>query len=91
MQAVQYDDRGRPFDHALGWHTQLIDGERYYNHMGKGGGYRPAVRIWPGRAYGVVILTNRTRYDPRPLTRCVPPRAEPTRTRATPPTNPDQP
>ena len=74
MQTVQLDERGRPLDHALGWHTDLIDGERYFNHMGKGGGYRPAVRIWPGRRYGVVILTNRTRYDPRPLTRCVPPR-----------------
>ena len=73
MQTVQRDHRGRPLDYALGWHTQLIDGERYFNHMGKGGGFRPAVRIWPSRRYGVVILTNRTRYDPRPLTRTVPP------------------
>lgn len=73
MQTVQRDHRGRAFDYALGWHTQLIDGERYFNHMGKGGGYRPAVRIWPSRRYGVVILTNRTAYDPRPLTQCVPP------------------
>jgi CubicO group peptidase (beta-lactamase class C family) len=80
MQTVQHDHRGRPLDYALGWHTQVIDGERYFNHMGKGGGYRPAVRIWPGRSYGVVILTNRTRYDPRPLTRTVPPVAESGRT-----------
>ena len=59
--------------------TEVIDGERYFNHMGKGGGYRPAVRIWPSQRYGVVILTNRTRYDPRPLTQSVPPPAEPTR------------
>ena len=76
MQSVQHDHRGRPFDYALGWHTQLIDGRRYFNHMGKGGGYRPAVRIWPHRRYGVVILTNRTAYDPRPLTRCVPPASD---------------
>src|SRR5690606_25150151 len=77
MQTVQRDHRGQPLDYALGWHTQLIDGERYFNHMGKGGGYRPAVRLWPTRRYGVVILTNRTRYDPRPLTRTVPPLGEP--------------
>ncbi len=74
MQTPQRDFRGREFGHALGWHTGVIEGERYFNHMGKGGGYRPAVRIWPGRGYGVVVLTNRTRYDPRPLTRTVPPR-----------------
>lgn len=76
MQTVQRDHRGRPFDYALGWHTQLIEGERYFNHMGKGGGYRPAVYIWPSRRYGVAILTNQTRYDPRPLTECVPPLSE---------------
>ena len=74
MQTVQHDRRGEPLPYALGWHTGLIEGERYFNHMGKGGGYRPAVRIWPGRRYGVVVLTNRTRFDPRPLTRTVPPR-----------------
>lgn len=82
MQTVQRDDRQRPLDHALGWHTQLIDGERYFNHMGKGGGYRPAVRIWPGRSYGVVILTNRTAYDPRPLTRRIPPMPPPSQSQA---------
>jgi CubicO group peptidase (beta-lactamase class C family) len=79
MQTLQRDHMGRPLDYALGWHTQVIDGERYFNHMGKGGGYRPAVRIWPSQRYGVVILTNRTRYDPRPLTRRIPPPREPTR------------
>jgi hypothetical protein len=44
--------------------------------MGKGGGYRPAVYIWPSRHYGVAILTNQTRYDPRPLAECVPPLSE---------------
>lgn len=83
MQTVQRDHRGRPLDFALGWHTQLLDGERYFNHMGKGGGFRPAVRIWPSRRYGVVVLTNRTRYDPRPLTRTVPPHAEPSRATVT--------
>ena len=73
MQTVQRDHRGRPFDYALGWHTQLIQGERYFNHMGKGGGYRPAVYIWPSRRYGLAILTNQTYYDPRPLAECVPP------------------
>jgi CubicO group peptidase (beta-lactamase class C family) len=77
MQTVQRDHRGRPLDYGLGWHTQLLDGERYFNHMGKGGGYRPAVQIWPSRRYGVVVLTNRTRYDPRPLVRTIPPLAEP--------------
>jgi CubicO group peptidase (beta-lactamase class C family) len=76
MQTVQRDNRGRPLDYALGWHTQLIEGERYFNHMGKGGGYRPAVYIWPSRHYGVAILTNQTRYDPRPLAECVPPLSE---------------
>lgn len=82
MQTVQLDHRGSPLDYALGWHTQLAEGERYFNHMGKGGGYRPAVRLWPSRRYGVVVLTNRTRYDPRPLTRTVPPLPDPSRSRA---------
>ena len=72
MREPMRDSMGRRIDHALGWHNDTIQGERYYNHMGKGGGYRPAVRIWPGRCYGVVVLTNRTRYDPRPLTSIVP-------------------
>jgi CubicO group peptidase (beta-lactamase class C family) len=76
MQTVQRDYRGRPLDYALGWHTQLLEGERYFNHMGKGGGYRPAVYIWPSRHYAVAILTNQTRYDPRPLAECVPPLPE---------------
>jgi CubicO group peptidase (beta-lactamase class C family) len=80
MQTVQRDGRGHPLDFALGWHTQLIDGERYFNHMGKGGGFRPEVRLWPSRRYGIVILTNCTRYDPRPLSRTVPPLEQPTRT-----------
>ena len=79
MQTVQRDHRGHPLDFGLGWHTQLIDGERYFNHMGKGGGFRPEVRIWPSRRYAVVILTNRTRYDPRPLSRTVPPLDPPSR------------
>jgi CubicO group peptidase (beta-lactamase class C family) len=78
MQTVQRDHRGRPLEYALGWHTDVIDGERYFNHMGKGGGYRPAVYIWPSRNYGVVILTNRTSYDPRPLAQTVPPPPKPT-------------
>lgn len=85
MQTLQRDDRGHPLDYALGWHTGLIDGERYFNHMGKGGGYRPAVRLWPGRGYGVVVLTNRTSYDPRPLTRRAPPLPEPTTSSPAPP------
>ncbi|MFO7567645.1 MAG: serine hydrolase domain-containing protein [Enhygromyxa sp.] len=80
MQTVQRDHRGQPLDFGLGWHTQVIDGERYFNHMGKGGGFRPEVRLWPSRRYGVVILTNRTRYDPRPLSRTVPPLEQPDRT-----------
>ncbi|NVB37974.1 beta-lactamase family protein [Pseudenhygromyxa sp. WMMC2535] len=74
MQVPREDIFGREIEHTMGWHTGLIDGERYYNHMGKGGGYRPALRIWPARDYGVVVMTNRTRYDPRPLTRTAPPR-----------------
>lgn len=73
MRAVQRDDRDVILDFALGWHTGKIDGERYYNHMGKGGGYRPEIRLWPGRDYGVVILTNLTKYDPRPISQQVPP------------------
>ena len=85
MQTPQRDDRGHHLGYALGWHTGLIDGERYYNHMGKGGGYRPAVRIWPGRGYGIAVLTNRTVYDPRPLTRRVPPLPEPSKSSPAPP------
>lgn len=73
MRAVQRDDRDVILDYALGWHTGKIDGERYYNHMGKGGGYRPEIRLWPSRDYGVVILTNLTKYDPRPISQQVPP------------------
>lgn len=72
MQAPQRLNNGKLLDHALGWHSDTIDGERYFNHMGKGGGFRPAVRIYPGLGYGIVVLTNRTKYDPKPITRRVP-------------------
>lgn len=73
MREVQRDDRGAMLDFSLGWHTGKLDGERYYNHMGKGGGYRPEIRLWPSRGYGVVILTNLTKFDPRPISQQVPP------------------
>ena len=72
MQAPQRLRNGKLLDHALGWHSDTIDGERYFNHMGKGGGFRPAVRIYPRLGYGLVVLTNRTKYDPKPITRRVP-------------------
>ena len=77
MREVQRDDRDQPLDFALGWHTDMIEGERYYNHMGKGGGYRPEIRLWPSRGYGVVILTNLTKFDPRPISQQVPPQVPP--------------
>ncbi|MFV8752302.1 serine hydrolase domain-containing protein [Nannocystaceae bacterium ST9] len=73
MREVQRDDRDRILDFALGWHTGKIEGERYYNHMGKGGGFRPEIRLWPARDYAVVILTNLTKFDPRPISQQVPP------------------
>jgi CubicO group peptidase (beta-lactamase class C family) len=72
MQAVQHGRREKPLSHTLGWHTGVIGGERYFNHMGRGGGFRPAIRIYPGLGYGIVVLTNRTNYDPKPITQRVP-------------------
>jgi CubicO group peptidase (beta-lactamase class C family) len=73
MREAQHTKGGRRLRHCLGWHSDTIDGERYYNHMGLGGGFRPAVRIYPERRYGIVVLTNRTIYQPKPLTRTVVP------------------
>ncbi len=72
MQRIQTTPRGKPLDHALGWHTGRVGGERYFNHMGRGGGFRPAIRIYPGLGYGIVVLVNRTKYDPKPITQRVP-------------------
>jgi CubicO group peptidase (beta-lactamase class C family) len=76
MQEIQRLPSGRPLSHALGWHTGTTQGVRYFNHMGKGGGFRPALHLYPSLGQAVIVLTNTTRYDPRPLLRRVPVRAE---------------
>ncbi len=72
MQTVQYTSSGKTLSHALGWHTDVVDDVRYFNHMGRGGGFRPAIRIYPTLGHGIVVLTNGTDYDPKPITRRAP-------------------
>ena len=67
MQEEQRTTSGCVLPFTLGWHAGSVAGNRYLEHRGSGGGYRPALRIYPDLGYGVVVLTNVTRFDPSQL------------------------
>jgi CubicO group peptidase (beta-lactamase class C family) len=71
MQEEQRTTQGCLLPFSLGWHVGTVDGTRYFEHLGSGGGFRPALRLYPELDYGIVVLTNRTRYDPTPFTHTI--------------------
>ena len=58
---------GRPFDLGLGWFRRPADREAqpsFVEHWGTGGGFCNAMRLYPDRGLGMVVLANTTRpYD----------------------------
>jgi CubicO group peptidase (beta-lactamase class C family) len=54
---------GRRFDLGLGWFRPAAARHAdpaYVEHLGSGGGYYNALRIYPDRDLGVAIMTNTT-------------------------------
>jgi hypothetical protein len=45
---------------TLSWFIGSVDGERYFDHAGGGGGYYAELRIYPNLGRGSVLLANRT-------------------------------
>jgi CubicO group peptidase (beta-lactamase class C family) len=58
---------GRPFDLGLGWFRCAADRDsrpRFVEHWGTGGGYWNAMRLYPDRGLGIVVMANTTHaYD----------------------------
>jgi CubicO group peptidase (beta-lactamase class C family) len=55
---------GRPFDLGLGWfRPAAVRGHNpgYVEHLGSGGGYNNAIRIYPDLDLGIAIMTNGTK------------------------------
>jgi CubicO group peptidase (beta-lactamase class C family) len=58
---------GRPFDLGLGWFRPAADRDaspHFVEHWGTGGGFWNAMRLYPDRRLGIVVMANTTRpYD----------------------------
>jgi CubicO group peptidase (beta-lactamase class C family) len=61
MRAIT--ERGKPFDHGIGWFRKPADADRtpaFLEHYGTGGGFWNAMRIYPGLGVAIVGMTNNT-------------------------------
>ena len=68
--------RGRKLDVGLGWFRRQRDphdGSRYWEHLGGGGGFFSAMRIYPDRRLGLVAMGNATSWDHLKLFRAATP------------------
>jgi CubicO group peptidase (beta-lactamase class C family) len=57
---------GRKLDVGLGWfrrHSDRRSAERYWEHLGGGGGFFNMMRIYPAWGVGVLVMGNATSYD----------------------------
>ena len=45
---------------CLSWFIGSLDGNQYYSHAGRGGGYYCEIRIYPKLKMASVIIFNRT-------------------------------
>jgi CubicO group peptidase (beta-lactamase class C family) len=66
--------RGRKLDVALGWFHRRSDKDgqdRYWEHLGGGGGFFNTIRIYPELNLGLVAMGNLTSWDYRALARAV--------------------
>jgi CubicO group peptidase (beta-lactamase class C family) len=63
------DQKGKPFDHGLGWFRRPATGRGdWVEHFGAGAGFWNVIRLYPDRGLGVVVMTNSTTtYDFEPL------------------------
>jgi len=63
------DQKGKPFDHGLGWFRRPTTGcGDWVEHFGAGAGFWNVMRLYPNRGLGVVVMTNSTTtYDFEPL------------------------
>ena len=63
------DQKGKPFDHGLGWFRRPATGRGdWVEHFGAGAGFWNVMRLYPDRGLGVVVMTNSTTtYDFEPL------------------------
>ena len=63
------DQPGKPFDHGTGWFRQPTKTpEQWVEHFGAGAGFWNAMRLYPGRRLGIVVMGNSSsRYDFEPL------------------------
>lgn len=63
------DQKGKPFDHGLGWFRRPTTGRGdWVEHFGAGAGFWNVMRLYPARALGIVVMTNSTTtYDFEPL------------------------
>lgn len=63
------DQKGKPFDHGLGWFRRPTTGRgEWVEHFGAGAGFWNVMRLYPDRGLGVVVMTNSTTtYDFEPL------------------------
>jgi CubicO group peptidase (beta-lactamase class C family) len=64
---------GRPFDHGIGWFRKPTTGaQEWVEHFGAGAGFWNAMRLYPDRNRGVVVMANTTAsYDIDALCRAV--------------------
>ncbi len=51
---------GTPSPVSLSWFRGTLDGHRYFDHAGGGGGFYAEVRLYPALRRGSVLLCNRT-------------------------------
>jgi CubicO group peptidase (beta-lactamase class C family) len=61
MRAIT--ERGKPFDHGVGWFRKPDDAQRtpaFVEHYGTGGGHWNAMRIYPELRLALVAMTNTT-------------------------------
>jgi hypothetical protein len=61
MRAIT--EKGKPFDHGVGWFRKPDDAQRtpaFVEHYGTGGGHWNAMRIYPEPCLALVAMTNTT-------------------------------
>jgi CubicO group peptidase (beta-lactamase class C family) len=64
-QMRRITEAGRPFDHGIGWFRRPTTGRAdRVEHFGAGAGFWNAMRLYPDRDRGVVVMANTTTaYD----------------------------
>jgi D-alanyl-D-alanine carboxypeptidase len=69
MPAKLRDGTATPF--GLAWGLGTIDGEKFADHEGGGGGYRAELRLYPRLGYANAVLANETDFSTGGLARII--------------------